>query len=96
MAGRAGDRLRHHAPVGQEHPRRQITRLARGRAKGRAHQRLRLLFDHRDQAVPHHLHPDQGEFFGIAHREPLLRCSSTRYPRLFTCASKSAVTTVVV
>src|SRR5678815_1754445 len=91
MARRAGHRLRDHAAVGQEHAGGQVARFARRCTECGAHQCLRLLFDDRDQAVPHHLHMYIGEF---AHR--LFLWSSTIWPALFTDASKFAVTSTVV
>src|SRR3954471_11369648 len=94
MAGRAGHRLRDHAAVGQKYARGQISRFARRRAERSAHQRLRLLFDDGNQAVPHHLKLNVGE---LAHNCLLaLRLSSTICPALLTDASKSAVTITVV
>ena len=55
MPRRAGDGLRQHSPVGGEDTRRQIAGLANRGGKGRAHDRLRLLLDDRDQPVPQHL-----------------------------------------
>jgi len=62
VPGRASHRLRNHAAIGQEHARGKIAGFTRRRAERGAHQRLRLLLDHGDQAVPHHLHLDVGEF----------------------------------
>jgi hypothetical protein len=58
VAGRAGHRLGEHAPVEIEDAGGEVARLAHDRREGRAHQRLRLLLDDRDQAVPHDLQPD--------------------------------------
>ena len=55
MARRAGDGLGQHAALGVVDAGREIARLARRGAEGGAHQRLRLLLDDGDQAVPHHL-----------------------------------------
>src|SRR4051812_21730977 len=92
MAPRAGDRLRNHAAVGQENAGRQIACFARGSTERRANQRLRLLFHHRDETVPHDLKLDAGE---LAH-DDFFRLSSTMCPALLTDASKSAVTMTVV
>ena len=48
-------------PSRVENAGREIARLARRRAESGPQQRLRLLFDDRDQAVPHHLHVDVGD-----------------------------------
>ena len=55
MAGRAGDGLRHHAALGVEQPDRKITGLTHRGGEGGAQQRLRLLLDDGEQAVPDHL-----------------------------------------
>ena len=61
VAGRAGDRLGQHPALGVEDAGGEIARLAHGGAEGGAQQGLRLLLDHRDQAVPHDLGLDLGE-----------------------------------
>ena len=65
VAGRAGDRLRHHAAVQVENAGGQVAGLAhRGREGGADHD-LRLLLDDRDQAVPHDLAMDLRERVGF-------------------------------
>ena len=59
VARRAGHRLRQHAALAVEHAGREVAALAHDRRERRAHQHLRLLLDHRDQAVPHDLQVDQ-------------------------------------
>ena len=54
----AGHRLGKHPPSGIEHTRREIAALAHDGAEGGAHQRLRLLLHHGNEAVPHDLHAD--------------------------------------
>src|ERR1043166_4403335 len=61
VAGRAGHRLREHAALGIEHAGREVARLAHRGAESGAHQGLRLLLDHRDQAAPHDLGVNLGE-----------------------------------
>ena len=55
VAGRAGHRLREHAPPGVVDARRQVARLARDGAERGLEQHVGLLLDHRDQAVPEDL-----------------------------------------
>ena len=55
VARRARHRLRQHPPLKVENSGRQIARFAHRRAEGGADHGLRLLFDDRDQPVPHHL-----------------------------------------
>ena len=59
VAGRAGHRLRQHAALEVEHAGREVAALAHDRRERGAHQHLRLLLDHRDQAVPHDLQVDE-------------------------------------
>ena len=73
MAGRAGDGLGQHAALEIEDAGREVARLAHDRAEGGAHQRLRLLLDHGDQAVPHDLQVDQPDAVGLAHAPLLTR-----------------------
>ena len=73
VARRAGHGLREHPAAGIEHPGGEIARLAHdGRERG-AHQRLRLLLDDRDQAVPHDLHANGLQRVG-AHRAVSSEC----------------------
>ena len=67
MAGRAGDRLGEHPALQIEHPGGQVAALAHDRAEGGAQQRRRLLLDHRDQPLPHHLLSEIGEGLGAVH-----------------------------
>ena len=67
MAGRAGDRLGEHPALQIEHPGGEIAALAHDRAEGGAQERRRLLLDHRDQALPHHLLSEVGERLGAVH-----------------------------
>ena len=71
VAGRAGDGLRQHAALPVEHAGREIAALAHDRRERGAHQHLRLLLDHRDQAVPHDLQVDQVGGVGHAVGSPL-------------------------
>ena len=67
VAGGAGHGLSEHPSAGVEHAGGEIARLAHdGRERG-AQERLRLLLDDRDQAVPHDLHADGLQCIG-AHR----------------------------
>jgi hypothetical protein len=61
VAGRAGHRLRQHAALTVEHAGREIACLAHRGAERGAHQGLRLLLDHRDQAAPHDLGVNLGK-----------------------------------
>ena len=85
VARRAGDRLRDHAAGRIEHAGREVARLAHRRREGGADQRLRLLLDHRDQAVPHDLHVDGGG--GIVTRHG--RRSNTIWPKRSMRASNT-------
>jgi hypothetical protein len=67
VAGRARHRLGDHVALRVIDAGGQIARLARDGAEGGAEQGLRLLLNHRDQAVPHDLRADGGEC-GLAHR----------------------------
>ena len=55
VPGRAGDGLRQHVAVDVEYTGGNIAAFAHDRAEGGVHERLRLLVDHREQAVPHYL-----------------------------------------
>ena len=55
MTRRSGDRLREHIAILIVDPSRQISGLAHRGRKCCAYQGLGLLFNHRDQSVPHHL-----------------------------------------
>ena len=79
-------------PLPVEHAGREIAALAHDRRERRAHQRLRLLLDHRDQAVPHDLQVDQA--CGVGHALALR--SITIHPAASIRASKLAVTNVEV
>ena len=57
---RAGYRLRQHAALAVEHPGGEVAGLPHTGGKRGAHQRLRLLLDDRDQAVPHDVLVDGG------------------------------------
>ena len=59
VARRARHGLRQHTPLEVEHTGREVATFAHDRAEGRTQQHLRLLFDHRDQPVPHDLQIDQ-------------------------------------
>ena len=101
VAGRTGDRLCEHPALGIEDPGGEVARLANGGAEGGAQQRLRLLLDHRDQAVPHDLRLDLGEAgLGIAVHVASSPCgvrrSSTIAPKASTEAVNAALTTAVV
>ncbi|CUI98001.1 Uncharacterised protein [Achromobacter ruhlandii] len=105
VAGRAGDGLRDHAAVGQEHARRQVAGFARGGAEGRADQHLGLFLHHRQQPVPGQLKADallgrvlRGAHAGsfAARAAAALMSSSTSEPRRLRRASKPAGTKVVV
>ena len=74
MAGGAGHRLRQHVAVAVEDPGGEVARLAHRCRKRGAHQGLRLLLDHRDQAAPHDLHMDlrQGGIRSRQHQRPFL------------------------
>ena len=65
MTGGAGDRLGEHAPLEIEHPGGQITGLAHSVGKRGTDQRLRLLLDDGDQAVPHDLGADLAKRGGL-------------------------------
>ena len=61
MSRRTGDRLCQHAPLTIEDAGRKVASLThRGAERGPEHG-LRLLFDHGDQSVPHHLNMDLGK-----------------------------------
>ena len=69
VAGRAGHCLRHHAAVQVEDAGRQVARFPHRGGEGGADHDLRLLLDHRDQAVPHDLPMDLREGVGfMGHR----------------------------
>ena len=55
VARRAGDGLGDHPPAPVEHASRQVTGLTHRSTKCGTDQRQRLLFDDRDQPIPHHL-----------------------------------------
>ena len=71
MTRRAGHGLRQHAALAVEHAGREVAALAHDRRERRAHQHLRLLLHHRDQAVPHDLQVDEFRCVGHAYRPPL-------------------------
>ena len=73
MARCPGDGLGQHAPLEIEDAGRQIAGFTHDRAEGGAHQGLRLLLDHGDQAVPHDLQIDQTDTVGLAHNPLLTR-----------------------
>ena len=62
---RAGDGLRQHSSLAVEDAGREVAALAHDRRERGAHQHLRLLLHHRDQAVPHDLQVD--ECGGVGH-----------------------------
>ena len=104
VARRAGHRLRQHAALPVEHAGREVAALAHDRRERRAHQHLRLLLDHRDQAVPHDLQVDEcgghelpaGRYgHGRVAMRPGLR-SITIHPAASMRASKLAVMNVEV
>ena len=73
VAGGAGDRLGHHAAMQVEDAGGQVAGLAHRGGEGGADHGLRLLLDHRDQAVPHDLAVDLREgagFLGHVRRSP--------------------------
>ena len=76
MAGRAGDRLRHHAAAQIEDAGGQIAGLAhRGGERGADHG-LRLLLHDGDQAVPHDLAMDLRKRIGFM-RHQAVSCVSS-------------------
>ncbi len=76
MAGRAGHRLRHHAPVQVEDSCGQITRFTYSRRERGADHRLRLLLHDGDQAVPHDLPLDLRQRAGLVSHQAVSRVSS--------------------
>ena len=86
MARCSRDGLRQHLPVGIEYPGREIARFPHHGREGRAHQRLRLLFDDGEQAVPDELVAD------VAHGVLL----SQMLPESSTLAAKPSGTMVDV
>jgi hypothetical protein len=77
VARRACHRLGEHAPARIVHARREVARLPGDGPERGVEQRLRLLLDHGDQPVPHHLHVNAFERF--VHRpSPASRLSMTR------------------
>src|SRR5262245_39942930 len=110
VAGCARHGLCQHVALAIEDAGGEVSRLAHDGRKGRAQQHLRLLLNHRDQAVPHDLQLDLGEpahgghfpFLladlpaGLAAEPAALRAVSTRpYPASIS-ASKAALTRVEV
>ncbi len=65
VARRSGDGLCQHVAMFVVDASREIAGFAHAGRKGRAHQRLRLLLDDRDQPVPHHLIGDCREAHGF-------------------------------
>ena len=61
VPGRAGHSLRQHPPLEIEHPGGEVAGFTHARAERGAQQRLRLLLDDGDQAVPHDLRADAGQ-----------------------------------
>ncbi len=76
VAGRAGDRLCHHASREVEYAGREIAGFAHGGGEGGADHRLRLLFDHGDQAIPHDLAMDLCQGVGFVRHQVVSRVSS--------------------
>ena len=93
MPRRAGDRLGEHPPLGVEHPRRQIARLAGRGGESGPDERLGLFLDHRDQAVPHQLQADRRERVAAGHRGSL---AIRILPSASIDAAKDSSTIVVV
>src|SRR5699024_5247853 len=93
MPRRAGHGLGEHAAVIVEHARRQVAGFAHGSRKCRAHQRQRLLLDHRNQPVPHDL--VMNGINGVAHAACSCR-RTNRHPSAWRMASNRVVTMVVV
>ena len=76
VAGRAGDGLRHHAPMQVEDTGREVARLPhRGGERGADH-RLGLFLHHRDQPVPHDLAVDLRERVGFMRHQVVSWVSS--------------------
>ena len=67
MARRPGHRLGQHPALEVEHTGREVAAFAHNRAEGRSQQRLRLLFDDGNQAVPHHLPGNDIESVFVCH-----------------------------
>ena len=81
MARRARHRLGQHPALQVEHAGREVAAFAHDGAERRSQQRLRLLLDDRDQAVPHHLPGNDIESVAVCHVPvPQARRSSTILP----------------